>query len=66
MKAVDENFEWARNKIREEILTAAYGLDTQRRMTTDEDPQLQRAITEIPQSAQLADRARKLSRTSKK
>jgi carboxyl-terminal processing protease len=66
MKAVDENFEWARQKIREEALTAAYGMDTQKRMTADTDEQLQRAIVEIPQSAQLADRARKLTRSSKK
>ena len=66
MKVVDDNYEWARSKIREEVLTAAYGVDMQRRMTSDEDPQLQRAITEIPQSAQLADRARKMTRTTKK
>jgi hypothetical protein len=66
MKAVDENFEWARQKIREETLIAAYGVDTQRRMTADIDTQLQRAIAELPQSAQLADRARKLTRSSKK
>jgi carboxyl-terminal processing protease len=66
MKVVDENFEWGRNKIREEVLSAAYGVDMQRRMTIEEDPQLQRAIAELPQSAQLADRARKLSRTTKK
>ncbi len=66
MKTVDENFEWARRKIREEALIAAYGIDTARRMTADLDPQLQRAIAEIPQSAQLAERARKLARSSKK
>jgi carboxyl-terminal processing protease len=66
MKAVDENFEWARQKIREETLIAAYGVDTQRRMTSDIDTQLQRAIAELPQSAQLAERARKLTRSSKK
>src|SRR5215510_1688850 len=66
MKAVDENFEWARQKIREEALIAAYGVDTQRRMTADMDTQLQRAMAELPQSAQLAERARKLTRSSKK
>jgi carboxyl-terminal processing protease len=66
MKMVDENFDWARKKIREEALFAAYGVDTQKRMTAEADGQLQRAIAEIPQAAQLAERARKLSRTSKK
>ncbi len=66
MKTVDENFEWARRKIRDEALIAAYGMDTQRRMTAELDTQLQRSIAEIPQSGQLAERARKLSRSSKK
>jgi carboxyl-terminal processing protease len=66
MKAVDENIDWARQKIREEALIAAYGVDTQKRMTADIDTQLQRAISELPQSAQLAERARKLTRSSKK
>src|SRR5215475_11080244 len=42
IKTVDENFEWARQKIREEALIAAYGVDTQKRMTADIDTQLQR------------------------
>jgi carboxyl-terminal processing protease len=66
MKMVDENFDWARKKIRQEALFAAYGVDMQKRMTAEADGQLQRAIAEMPQAAQLAERARKLSRTSKK
>ena len=49
--------EWARRKIREEALLAFYGADKQRQMTTETDPQLQRAIQEMPQAAQLATRA---------
>ena len=63
---VDENQEWLRGKIREEVLIAAYGVDTQKRIMADQDIQLQRAIAEIPQSAQLADRARRMIRTSRK
>ncbi|MCI0662431.1 MAG: S41 family peptidase [Acidobacteria bacterium] len=66
MKMVDENMEWYRRKLREEVLIAAYGIDTQKRMTMDYDAQLQRSILEIPQSAQLAERARRAVRTSKK
>jgi carboxyl-terminal processing protease len=66
MKMVEDHHEWARKKIREEALTAAYGVDTQQRMTAEWDAQLQRAIAELPQSAQLAERARRLSRTSRK
>jgi carboxyl-terminal processing protease len=66
MKMVDDNLEWSRRKIREEALSAAYGVDTQRRITADWDVQLQRAIVELPNAAQLADRARRMLKTSKK
>jgi carboxyl-terminal processing protease len=66
MKMVDENMEWSRRKLREEVLTAAYGVDTQKRIMADTDMQLQRSILEIPQSAQLAERARRVVRTSNK
>ncbi len=66
MAMVDENIPWQRQKIRQEALSAAYGVDTQKRMMTEQDVQLQRAIQEMPQSAQLADRARKLNRTTKR
>lgn len=66
MKMVDEQMDWARKKIREEALSAAYGVDTQKRMTAEWDPQLQRGISEITNSAQLADKARRLSKASKK
>jgi carboxyl-terminal processing protease len=66
MAMVDENIDWARKKIREEMLMAAYGLDMQRRMMPENDLQLQRAIQEMPHSAQLADRARRLNRTTKR
>jgi carboxyl-terminal processing protease len=63
---IDANIEWARIKIREEVLIAAYGVDAQKRMMAEQDVQLQRAIREIPQSAQLAERARRITRTSKR
>jgi hypothetical protein len=65
-KMVDDNIEWSRKKIREEVLVASYGVDTQKRMTADLDPQLQRAITAIPESTLLAEKARRLSKASKK
>ncbi len=66
MKMVDENMEWSRRKIREETLIAAYGVDMQRRISADWDVQLQAAIAELPNSAQLAERARRMSKSSKK
>jgi carboxyl-terminal processing protease len=66
MKMVDENLDWSRQKIREEALIAAYGVDTQKRMTTELDPQLQRAIAALPESQQLAEKARRMAKASKK
>jgi carboxyl-terminal processing protease len=66
MKMVDDHQEWLRAKIREEALIAAYGLDTQKRMTAEQDSQLQRALAEINNSALLAEKARRLSKASKK
>ena len=66
MKMVDDHLAWARGKIREEVLLAAFGVDTQRRMTAEEDAQLQRALAEMNNSAQLAEKARRMTKTSKK
>jgi carboxyl-terminal processing protease len=66
MALVDQHMQWERTKIREEVLVAAYGQDLQRRLLADQDEQLQRAILEIPQAAQLAERARRFVRTSKR
>ncbi len=66
MKTVEENFDWARRKIREEALLAAYGVDMQRRIMADADAQLQRGIAELPNAAQLAERARRTLKTSRK
>ncbi len=66
MKMVDDHLGWSRRKIREEVLLAAYGADTQRRMIADEDVQLQKALAEMNNSAQLAEKARRLSKSSKK
>jgi carboxyl-terminal processing protease len=54
---IDENIVWARKKIREEVLTAAYGQDKAQQGLADLDLQLQKAITEMPNAADLAQRA---------
>ena len=56
---VDENLDFARKKIREEVLWGAYGSDTAARALNDLDPQLQRAVSELPRAAELAERARR-------
>ena len=55
---IDENLDWAGKKIREEVLIAVYGVDTQRRMTAENDPQLQRALREMPEARRMAEQAR--------
>jgi len=54
---IEENIVWARKKIREEVLTAAYGQDKAQQGLADLDVQLQKAIAEIPNAADLAQRA---------
>lgn len=54
---VDGNMVWARKQIRFEVLQAAYGLEKAQQGTADLDVQLQRAIQEMPNAADLAQRA---------
>jgi carboxyl-terminal processing protease len=53
---VDEEMVWARKQLRQEVLWAAYGFDRMQQYSNDLDLQLQRAIVEIPKSAELASR----------
>jgi carboxyl-terminal processing protease len=59
---VGQQLEFARLKLREEVLMAAYGVDTARRMLILADPQAQRALAELPNAAQLAEKARRMSK----
>lgn len=54
---IDENTIWARKQIRQEILFAAYGSDRAQQGMADLDLQLQRAIAEMPNAADLANRS---------
>jgi hypothetical protein len=54
---IDENLVWARKQIRYETLWAAYGADKAQQGQADLDLQLQRAITEMPNAADLAGRS---------
>lgn len=55
--AVDSNLAWSRKQIRYEVLTAAYGTDRASQGIAEFDVQLQRAVTEIPNAADLAQRS---------
>jgi carboxyl-terminal processing protease len=63
---VEQNLNFARAKLREEVLTAAYGVDTTRRMLILDDPQVQRGLAELPNAAQLAERARRMTKAASK
>ncbi|MGH9838992.1 MAG: S41 family peptidase [Blastocatellia bacterium] len=54
---IEEDIVWARKKIREEVLTAAYGQDKAQQAMADLDVQMQKAIAEIPNAADLAQRS---------
>jgi hypothetical protein len=63
---VQTTLPFAQQKLREEIYTAAYGVDGARRLLINDDLQLQRAITELPNAAQLAEKARHAVKTASK
>jgi len=61
---IDDNMVWARKQIRQEVLFAAYGSDRAQQGMADLDLQLQRAITEMPNAADLASRSWKRNSVS--
>jgi carboxyl-terminal processing protease len=54
----NENLDFVRNRIREEVITAAYGTDAGNRIFILNDPQAQGAIEALPQARQLAENLR--------
>ncbi|MBO0721664.1 MAG: S41 family peptidase [Blastocatellia bacterium] len=63
---IDEeaNLVWARNQIRQEVLTAAYGEDRAQQGMSGLDVQLQRAVAEMPKAEDLSLRSWRHNRTS--
>jgi carboxyl-terminal processing protease len=53
---IDQNLDWQRNRIRQEVLLAAYGSDRAEQGMAYLDLQLQRAISEMPKAADIAIR----------
>jgi carboxyl-terminal processing protease len=54
---IEENIAWLRARIRYEALTAAYGAGKADQAMVDLDPQLLRAVDEMPNAAELTRRA---------
>jgi carboxyl-terminal processing protease len=58
---IDENKIWARKYIRELTVNAAFGQDRAKQVLADLDPQLQRAVQELPNASALFEKARSRS-----
>ncbi len=58
------NLTWASNQIRREVLLAAYGADRAEQGMAPLDPQLQRAVSEMPKAEDLALRSWRRAKTS--
>ncbi|MFN0088249.1 MAG: S41 family peptidase [Blastocatellia bacterium] len=52
------NADYLRRRIRAEVITAAYGIETAEQYLIESDPQAIRAVEEIPRARQLLSRAR--------
>ena len=54
---VESEMVWARKQLRQEVLWAAFGFDEMKRMTSDLDVQLQKAVDVLPNSAELSQKS---------
>ena len=58
---LNRNMEYARRRIRAEVITAAYGMEAGERFLIESDDQALRAVEEIPKAQRLTDQARLFS-----
>src|SRR5215813_1900797 len=58
---LNRNIEYARRRIRAEVITAAYGVEAGERFLIESDDQALRAVEEIPKAQRLTDQARLFS-----
>ncbi len=63
---IDEQMSWVRNRLRYEVMLAAYGSDKAQQAMADLDAQLQKAVAELPNAASLAEKARQKRSVSKR
>jgi hypothetical protein len=55
---LNRNMEYARRRIRAEVITAAYGVEAGERFLIESDDQALRAVEEMPKAQRLTDQAR--------
>jgi carboxyl-terminal processing protease len=58
---LNRNIEYARRRIRAEVITAAYGVEVGERFLIESDDQTLRAVEEIPKAQRITDQARLFS-----
>jgi carboxyl-terminal processing protease len=58
---LNRNIEYARRRIRAEVITAAYGMEVGERFLIESDEQALRAVEEIPKAQRITDQARLFS-----
>ncbi|MEK7830230.1 MAG: S41 family peptidase [Acidobacteriota bacterium] len=63
--AIEENAKWLHRQLRYEVLTAAYGTDRAQQGIADWDTILQKGVSEMPNAADLAQRAMRRNSASK-
>ena len=56
----DENFDWTKRKIKQEVFMSAYGTQEGDKVLLATDPQVLKAIEAVPQARALYENARKI------
>jgi carboxyl-terminal processing protease len=56
----NNKLDWIKAKIREELFTNQFDVDSGRRASIEDDPMVQQAIENLPKAKELADNARKM------
>jgi carboxyl-terminal processing protease len=62
---VDKDVDWIKRRIRYEVVTAAYGEEIARQVLNEGDPQLQKAIADLPKARTLVDDFRRMRAASR-
>jgi carboxyl-terminal processing protease len=62
---VDKDADWLKRRIRYEIVVAAYGEEVARQVLNEGDPQLQKAISDLPKAKTLVDDFRRMRAASR-
>jgi carboxyl-terminal processing protease len=57
---IQDNLQWIKWKIKREVFTSAFGLNEGYRVELQEDPQVQKAIQDLPQAKALYENAKKV------